>query len=141
MQKTEDWCLYIAVADKKTWLEHHNRNHSYALKRTMLYDEIAKRLFLNLDLLSGAKRVDVVIDRSKNKSEIAEFNTIVTNAIKQRLPNNAVLTMRHSYSHEEAGIQAIDLFCIGAWRQHERSNSEWYAEFQHKVASSVTYQF
>lgn len=132
---------FVAVADKLTWLEHHNRKHSYALTRTMLYDAVAERLFLNLDLLNDAKRVDVVIDRSKSKSEIAEFNKIVTTAIKRRLPAKAVLTMRHAYSHEEAGIQAIDLFCIGAWREHERSDSEWYTEFQHRVASTVNYQF
>lgn len=141
MEKNKDWCLYVAVADKLTWLEHHNSKHSYALTRTMLYDAVAERLFLNLDLLDSAKRVDIVIDRSKSKSEIAEFNKIVANAIRQRLPEKAVLEMRHAYSQEEAGIQAIDLFCIGAWRQNERADVEWYAEFQHRIASTVTYKF
>lgn len=141
IQKSENWCLYVAIADKKTWIDHHNFNHSHALKKKIVYDEVAKRIFSQVDYLNTAKRVDIVIDRSKNKDEINEFNTIVTAEIKKRISKNTVLTIRHAYSHEEAGLQAIDLFCVGVWRKYEKSDVTWYAEFSDKISTETVHRF
>ena len=141
MRKGDNWCLYVAATDKKAWLDHHNNNYSHTLKKKILYDEVAKRIFVLVDYLNTAKRVDIVIDRSKNKDEISEFNAAVTHEIKKRLPKNAVLTIRHTYSHEEAGLQAIDMFCGGVWNKYEKSDVTWYAEFSDKIATEVEYKF
>lgn len=141
MQRVENWCLYAAITDKKSWVDNHNRNNSHVLKKKMLYDEVSKRLFSQIDYLETAKRVDIVIDRSKNKDEIAEFDIAITAEIKKRLSKKAVLTIRHAYSHEEAGLQAIDVFCTGIWRKHEKSDTTWYAEFSEKIATETVYKF
>lgn len=141
MQKFDDWCLYAAIADKKTWIAHHNSKNNGKLKKRVLYDEVAKRVFSQVDLFKTAHRVDIVIDRSKPKKDVLEFNRIVQAVIKSQLPKGAALTMRHAYSHEEAGLQAIDLFCAGIWRKHEKDDVVWYAEFSDKIASEVEYKF
>ena len=45
------------------------------------------------------------------------------------------------YSHEEAGLQAIDIFCGGVWNKYEKSDVTWYAEFSDKIATEVEYKF
>jgi len=141
MNKTENWCLYAAIADKKTWLAHHNFNHSHALKKKTMYDEVAKRIFSQVTLLDNAKRVDIVIDRSKNKDEITEFNVAVTAAIRERLPSKSVLNIRHAFSHEEHGLQAIDTFCTGIWRKYEKNDLSWFVEFSDKMAAETIHKF
>lgn len=44
------------------------------LLTAILYNEIAKRLFSQLDHLETAQHVNIVIDRSKNKDEIVITN-------------------------------------------------------------------
>ncbi|OGT42860.1 MAG: hypothetical protein A3F13_06510 [Gammaproteobacteria bacterium RIFCSPHIGHO2_12_FULL_40_19] len=141
MKKVENWCLYLAVADKKTWIEHHNNNHAHSLKSNTFYDEVAKRVFSQVDYLETAKNVDVIVDRSKSKDHIVAFNSAITDAIKKRLPKTAKLSIRHAYSHEEAGLQAVDLFCAGAWRKHEKLDIAWYTEFSDKIAGEMIYKF
>ncbi len=141
MRKVEDWGLYIAITDKKTWIAHHNRHHSHELKKKVLYDEVARRIFSQIDILDTASRVDIVVDRSKNKYEIAEFNDAVARDIKTRLSKNAVLTIRHAYSHEEAGLQAVDMFCTGIHDKYEKNDIQWYTMFSDKIAAEVTYRY
>lgn len=141
MRKTENWCLYAAIADKKTWLAHHNFNNSHALKKKTMYDEVAKRIFSQVTLLNDAKRVDIVIDRSKNKDEIKEFNAAVEAAIRERLPSKAVLNIRHASSQEEYGLQAIDTFCTGIWKKYEKKDLTWFVEFEDKISAETIHKF
>lgn len=42
--KQQNWCLYVAISDKKSWINNHlRRNHK--LEKKALYDEIAKHIF------------------------------------------------------------------------------------------------
>lgn len=141
VRKNEDWYLHVGIANKKIWLDHHHANNSHDLKKKVLYDNLAKKVFSDLDGLENAKRVDIVIDRSKTKTDILEFNDAVKNEIMKKISPKTPITMRHAYSHEEAGLQAVDLFCIGAWRNKEKSDNEWYKEFSDRIATETEYNF
>lgn len=39
-----NWRLYAAIANKKTWLIHHKSNHNNEPQKSILYDEVASRL-------------------------------------------------------------------------------------------------
>ncbi len=120
--KEKNWCLYSAIADKKTWIKHHLTNHREEPKKRILYDEIAKRLFLQLDNLEGTPRCDIVVDRSKNKDEITLFDQIIIGIMTERLPRKTKLTIRHRRSQENVELQAIDTFCAGIWRKYEKAD-------------------
>lgn len=141
MRKVDEWSLYVAVADKQSWVVHHNSNHSHDLKKRALYDEVARRIFSQVDVLDMAKRVDIVVDRSKNAAEIKEFNDAVAAAVKARVPSNALLNIRHRSSHEEAGLQAVDTFCTGVREKYEKQDIEWYTMFSDKIAAEVKYRY
>lgn len=141
MRKSTNWYLSAAIADKKTWLRNHKANNHHTLKKKVLYDEIAKRVFSQLTDVDSATRIDIVIDRSKNKDEISEFDTAVITAVRDRINKTALLRIRHRSSHEELGLQAIDVFCSGLGRKYEKGDLAWYAEFSDKVMSETLHKF
>lgn len=140
VSKQKNWCLYVAVADKKAWASHHIKNN-LRLGKKILYDEIAKRIFSQVDNLEKVLNIDMVIDCSKNKNEIMAFDQAVIAALSGRLAKNALLSIRHCNSHEYAGLQAIDMFCSGMSKKYEYSDLTWYKEFSEKIAVEVEYKF
>lgn len=141
ISKEKNWCLYAAVADKKTWVNHHVSNHRCEPKKKALYDELARRLFSQLDNLDTARCIDLVVDRSKNKDEITAFDKAIISAVSERIPEKARLTIKHRNSQEDAGLQAIDIFCAGIGRKYEKADLTWYAEFADRIAVEVEYKF
>ncbi len=141
MRKCSNWYLSAAIADKKTWLRNHNANNHHELKKKVLYDEIAKRVFSQLTDVDSATHIDIVIDRSKNKDEIGEFDAAVIAAVRDRINKKAYLNIRHSNSQEELGLQAIDIFCSGFGRKYEKNDFVWYSEFSDKTMSETVHKF
>lgn len=141
VSKQANWCLYVAVADKKAWVNHHISNYQREPKKKALYDEIAKRLFSQLDYLETTGRIDVVVDRSKNKDEIAAFDEAIISAITERFSKKTRLTIRHRNSQEDAGLQAVDIFCAGIGKKYEKTDLTWYREFADRIAVEIEYKF
>lgn len=141
MNKEEKWRLYVAIADKKSWIEHHIRNHQREPEKKALYDELAKRLLSQLDYLETAHSIEIIVDRSKNKDEIAIFDQAIMTEMKKRVGKKAQLAIRHRDSQGEAGLQAIDIFCSGVSRKYESADESWYREFSDRIAAEVEYKF
>jgi hypothetical protein len=140
LNKQTNWRLYVAVADKKAWVSHHTKNNM-KLGRKTLYDEIAKRIFFQVDGIEKYLEINIVVDCSKNKREIAIFDEAITMALSGRLAKNALLSIRHRSSQEDAGLQAIDIFCSGINRKYEHNDLIWYKEFAERIAVEVEYKF
>ncbi|OGT42093.1 MAG: hypothetical protein A3F13_00750 [Gammaproteobacteria bacterium RIFCSPHIGHO2_12_FULL_40_19] len=122
-------------------MNHHSFNNSDTSKKKVLYEELSKRVFLHVDALDLADRIDIIIDRSKNQNEIAAFDAAIISAIKSRLRKNVKITIRHRSSQEELGLQAVDVFCSGIGKKYEKNEMTWYSEFSEKIATEVTYKF
>lgn len=71
-----NWCLYAAIVDKISWSKHHPQTDG-----KVLYNEIAKRLFYLVSIVENAPSINIVIDRSKNKQEIAIFDEFIKEAM------------------------------------------------------------
>jgi hypothetical protein len=116
------WCLYAAIADKRAWLTHHINNYYHEPKKKVLYDEIARRLFSQLDYPETILNIDIAVDRSKNKDEIIAFDKGITAAVTERLPKKTYLSIKHRNSHDDAGLQAVDIFCAGIGKKYEKAD-------------------
>ena len=137
-----DWSLYIAIADKKAWLTHYISKHYFEPKKEVLYNELAKRLFFELNYRQISSIIDVVVDCSKNKkSEIDVFNEAILSVINLGLSKKVRVHIRHADSQINAGLQAIDLFCSGVGRKYEKGDCSWYQEFADRIAVEVQYKF
>jgi hypothetical protein len=92
---------------------------------------------VNLD--DPGEAVTLVLDKSKNKNEISDFNNYIANQLDALLPLNVPLNIYHERSHENPGLQAIDLFCWGIFRKYEMCDYERYREFVKMIAYESEY--
>lgn len=104
-----------------------------------LYNYISRLLIEKCPLTEAADRVILTLDRSKAKTEQADFNQYLTGQLKAFLPPQIPLNIYHAPSEENAGVQAVDLFCWGIFRKYERRDLEWYRVFQEKIRFETLY--
>jgi hypothetical protein len=78
---------------------------------------------------NAGERVQLIIDKSKSKPEIADFNQYVMRELKSRLPLQVPIDIDHLNSQVVPGLQAVDLFCWGIFRKYERGDARWFDVF------------
>lgn len=59
--------------------------------------------------------------------------TIIRRQLEGRLSPNTPLDIYHWLSHENCGLQAVDLFCWGIFQKYERKNEGWLNVYKEKV--------
>jgi hypothetical protein len=133
--KEQDWQLYSVVLNKSR-VENHLQT---AKGQNKLYNFLARFLIEKLPLRRTFTNVRLVVDRSKNKDEIQDFNRYLKNQIEALLPLNTALSTEHLNSKESTGLQAVDLFCWGIARKYEHNDSQWYNIFRHKIIYETQY--
>ena len=131
----DGWRIYTIALNKKRV----NDNLQSAAGKKKLYNFLARILLQQVDLTAPGNAVTLVIDKSKNKDEIADFNNYVANQLEALLPLEVPLNIYHERSHENAGLQAVDLFCWGIFRKYEQRDNQWYREFRAKIAFETEY--
>jgi hypothetical protein len=133
--KEQDWQLYSVVLNKSR-VENHLQT---AKAQNKLYNFLARFLIEKLPLRQTFTNVQLVVDRSKNKNEIQDFNQYLKNQIEALLPLNTALSVEHLNSKESTGLQAVDLFCWGIARKYEHNDLQWYNVFRHKIVYETEY--
>jgi hypothetical protein len=131
----DGWRIYTIALNKKRV----NDKLQTAVGKKKLYNFLARLLLEKVDLTAPGSAVTLVIDKSKNKDEIADFNNYVANQLDALLPLDVPLNIYHERSHENPGLQSVDLFCWGIFRKHEKRDYQWYNEFSAKIAFETEY--
>ena len=85
--------------------------------------------------------MDIIVDRSKNKDEIALFDQAIAMAVSQWTTQKIPLNIKHRNSQEDCALQAIDIFCAGIGKKYEHADLTWYKEFSDKIAVEIEYKF
>ncbi len=83
--------------------------------------------------------VMLIVDRSKSKAEIREFDAYLFNQLEARIPLQVPLIINHYDSHENKLLQAVNLFAWGIYRKYEVGDTEWYDRFQEKIVYEQMY--
>jgi hypothetical protein len=83
--------------------------------------------------------VTLITDRCKNREEIRDFNGYVANQLEALLPLNVPLNIYHERSHDNEGLQAVDLFCWGIFRKYEEGDSAWYDVYREEIVFETEY--
>jgi hypothetical protein len=63
----------------------------------------------------------------------------VANQLEALLPLNIPLNIYHERAHENAGLQAVDLFCWGIYKKCEMEDAEWYDIFREAIKFETEY--
>jgi len=108
-------------------------------KKDRVYNFIARNVLDRIPFDNTLKRIEFIIDKSKNRREIGEFNDYIVRQLKGRLDPKIPLNISHHTSIENPGLQAIDLFSWGIYRRYERADNEWYNLFKARVRYDERY--
>lgn len=127
--KNINFNLYSVTLDKK---------HGESIgNKEKIYNFLAKKVIDFIPLETGAKQgINLVIDRSKTKSEIEVFNNYIFSYLRLRTNNKIIIDIEHSKSEKSCGLQACDVFCNGIFQKHERSEVEWFYVFKKEKIKS-----
>jgi len=124
-----DWGLYSLILNKR-------RVYSYLqgnIGKSRFYNYLSRKLLERLPLDIIRTNVELVVDKSKNKREIKDFNNYLKSQIEAKLPLKTAFNAEHENSIANKGLQAVDLFCWGIARKYERNDMKWYDIFKHKI--------
>ena len=131
----DGWQLYSVVLNKSRVNEDLRRPHA----KKKLYNFLARFILEKIDLSDAAPAVTLITDRCKNREEIRDFNSYVANQLEALLPLNIPLNIYHERSHDNQGLQAVDLFCWGILRKYEMGDTEWYDVYGDAIAFETEY--
>ncbi len=124
--------------------------YSITLNKIRLYEKLRKdkervynymaRLVLDqIPFNTADLRVEIIIDKSKSKRNIFEFNQYIIRQIKSKIDPLIPLDIYHYDSKINLGLQVVDLFCWGIFRKYERKDFEWFNIFKSKVKYDSIY--
>jgi hypothetical protein len=129
------WQLYTIVLNKERVYEDLRKPKV----KKKLYNFLARFILEKIDLRNVGTAVTLILDLSKNKEEVRDFNSYVENQLEALLPLNVPLNIYHEHSHENSGLQAVDLFCWGIFRKYEYGDSEWFDVFGNAITYETEY--
>ncbi|MFH1453737.1 MAG: DUF3800 domain-containing protein [Armatimonadota bacterium] len=116
------------------------RVYDYLVKdKARIYNFIAKQVLDKIPFEEAGANIELILDKSKNKKEIIDFNNYVWNQLKARINPKIPLYIRHYDSQQCKGLQAVDLFCWGIFEKYERRKSDWFEVFKEKVKFDEVY--
>lgn len=108
-------------------------------ERARLYNYLARQVLDKIPFEKADCAVQIIVDKSKNKSEIRDFNQYVVNNLEGRIDPRCRVDVLHRSSAEDKCLSAADLFCWGIFRRHERGDAEWYDVYRSKVRCDERY--
>ncbi len=131
----EGWHVYTVVLNKQRV----NEDLQQPRAKKKLYNFLARFIIEKINLNDAKTAVTLIIDRSKNREEVKDFNRYVENQLEALLPLNVPLHIYHERSHENVGLQAVDLFCWGIFRKYEKGDSDWYDIYSKSIVFETEY--
>lgn len=104
-----------------------------------VYNYMARLVLDQIPFNNADLRVEIIIDKSKTKKNIFEFNQYILRQIKSRFDPKVPLDIYHYDSKQNLGLQAVDIFCWGIFRKYEAGDFKWYNIFKGKVVYDKQY--
>jgi len=108
-------------------------------EKERVYNYVARLVLDQIKFENAAVQVELIVDKSKGKWEIKEFNRYIETQLKARLDPKVPLNIRHENSTVFKGIQAADLFGWGIFRKYEKTDFSWFDLFKNKVRFDELY--
>jgi len=108
--------------------------------KSRVYNFIARQVIEKIPFeMNKSDRIELIIDRSKSKPEIQEFNSYIRSQIQGKLDPKITIDMYHWRSQDNPGLQVADMFCWGIFQKYERKNTEWFDCFKKKIVFEEQY--
>lgn len=122
-----DFSLYTVILPKRKLFSCLSKN------KAKIYDFATQVLLKSIPLEEAKQKVVLILDRSKNKHSVKEFNEYTFTNLKSRL-NRRISIIIHHYDSQAVGeLQAVDLFAWGIFRKYEKNDMEWYKLYKDRI--------
>lgn len=108
-------------------------------KKDIIYNYLAQKVLDRISFESAPSRIMLIVDKSKGKREIGEFNQYIVSQLKIRVDPLVPVDVYHYTSHETACLQAVDMFAWGIFRKYEHRDVLWYNVFREKIVCEERY--
>jgi hypothetical protein len=80
----------------------------------VLYNFVARKLFEKCPFVEAKQKIILALDKSKDQEGIREFNRYLLLQLARYIPTHIPIEIHHMISQESKGIQAADMFSLGA---------------------------
>src|SRR3989339_309381 len=91
-----------------------------------IYNWISRKVLDEIPIENAKTRIELIIDKSKDKPEIKEFNNYIRRQLEGKIDPKVPLDIYHYRSCECLCLQVVDMFCWGIFRKYERKDLGWY---------------
>lgn len=129
------WDIYSITADKAKLKPHLERKTG----KTKVYNFLTRELLKTFTDPENLAHVSVVIDASKNSKERKDFNSYIKTHLEITFGLDVNIYITHENSQNNAGLQAVDLFCWGIQRKETLGTDSWFSVFEDKIKSCKKY--
>lgn len=134
----DGWEIFTIVLNKSRV---HDHLQTKAGKKK-LYNFLTKELLGTMRFpQSDIENVNLVVDRCKDGHDRRDFNAYIQANLETAFPLETKIHITHEDSQNNAGLQAVDLFCWGIQRIHNNKDDDWYREFSGSVSRYIKYLF
>jgi hypothetical protein len=124
-----DWEIYSIILNKEETFK--KIRDKPQVKN--LYNFLSRKILERVKFNNKLSRVELIVDKSKNDSEIQIFNEYLANHLASYLPLQTKLIIDHVHSFAHHGLQAVDLFSWGIFRKYECADLRWYNLFCYRI--------
>jgi hypothetical protein len=104
-----------------------------------IYNYIARRVLDKIPFEKASSAIELIVDKSKNMVEIAEFNSYILRHLQGRITPKVPLQIFHRRSHENYGLQAVDIISWSVFRKYEKQDKEASIFFKEKIRYDEMY--
>lgn len=108
-------------------------------EKSRVYNFIARLVLEKIKLENAQVRIELVADKCKGRHEIKEFNKYIFRELESRIDPKVPFNIHHWTSHQNKGIQAVDMFCWGFFQKYEKQNEKWLKVFSSKIKFDKQY--
>lgn len=125
--------IYTIILNKKRVYK------DLAGKKNRLYNYVTRLILEKIPFEDATVKVDLIIDKSKGKSEISNFNSYIQYNLEARISPLVSLYINHIDSCENGCLQAVDMFSYGIFEGYERRKWDWFNTFKEKIAYKTVF--
>lgn len=116
----------ISLNKKDTILQAADNQHR-------IYDYVTYSIIQKIPLHEAKTRIQLVVDKCKGTKEVRQFNRYISSHLPGLVDPRVAVDIDHLTSHQDPGLQAVDLFAWGVHRKYEKGDSQWYDMFSEKI--------
>lgn len=132
-RKDQEWKIYSIVVDKYQLAKKANEY----INPHRLYNLLSREIIERVNFSNLTSDIQLIVDKCKGGRERAAFDYYLKTHFEPKLPLNISLTILHELSHNNAGLQAVDLFGHGIMRKHALNDISWYSLFADKIVDEI----